>query len=69
MGGGGGAGFAFSKLSQKVTYFYMFYLFKLYLSVFFVFHGKNLVLLNLINIYVTSTSQKLLKSKYIAELC
>ena len=40
----------------------LFCLFKLYLSVFFVFHRKNLVLLNLINRYVTATSEKFLKS-------
>ena len=37
-----------------------------YLSVFFVFHGKKIVLLNLVNRSVTSTSQLFLKSKDIA---
>ena len=41
---------------------YSFCLFT-FLSVFLVFHGKNLVVLNIINIYVTSTSAKFLKSK------
>ena len=41
---------------------YSFCLFT-FLSVFLVFHGKNLVVLNIINIYVISTSAKFLKSK------
>ena len=35
----------------------VFYLFTPYLSSFFVFHGENLVLLNLGNKYMASTSQ------------
>ena len=35
----------------------VFYLFISYLSLFFVFHGKNIVLLNQINRYVTFTIQ------------
>ena len=40
-----------------------------YISELFVFHRKKLILLNLINWYVTSTSQWFLNSKDIAELC
>ena len=42
-----------------------------YLSIFYVFYEKNLMLLNLINRYVTSTSQKLKKKKHkdIVEPC
>ena len=43
--------------------------FVLFLSVFFVFHPKDLVLLNLISRYMSSTSEQLLKSKYIVYLC
>ena len=45
----------------------VFCLFTLFLSVLFVFQGKNLLLLNLISRYFTSTSEQLLKSKNIAE--
>ena len=40
-----------------------------YLSIFYVFYEKNLMLLNLINRYVTSTSHEFLKSKDIMEPC
>ena len=36
---------------------------------FFVFHRKDLVLLNLISRYMTSTSEQFLKRKDIADLC
>ena len=38
-------------------------------SEFFVFHRKKLILLNLINWYVTSASQWFVNSKYTVELC
>ena len=47
----------------------MFCLFTPFLLTFFVFHGKNLILLNLGNRYVTSTGEKFLKSKNIVEHC
>ena len=47
----------------------VFCLFTLHLSVLFVFHGKNLVLLNLIDRYVTSARQQFLKRKDISEIC
>ena len=47
----------------------VFCLFTPFLSVFFKFHRKKLVLLNLIKRYVTSISEQFLKSKDIMELC
>ena len=47
----------------------LFCVFTPYLSEFFVFHMKKLILLNLINWYVTSTSHWFLKSQDIVELC
>ena len=46
----------------------VFSLFASYLLV-FVLHEKNVVLLNLIDRYVASTSQEFLKSKDIVDLC
>ena len=53
----------FLSLSASVFYLHHFYQYSLCL------HGKNLVLLNLINKYVTSARELLLKSKGIVELC
>ena len=47
----------------------LFCMFTSYLSDFFVFHMKKLILLNLISWYVTSTSQWFLNSQDIVELC
>ena len=48
---------------------FVLFIYNIFLSVFFVFHGNNHVLLNLINRYATSTSEYFLKSKYIVEKC
>ena len=45
-------------------YFYHFYLLIFYLLTFSVFNGKNLVVLNLINRFLTSTSESFLKIVY-----
>ena len=45
----------------------VFYLFTPFSSVLSVFHGKNLLLLNLINRYITSTSGQFLKNEDILE--
>ena len=44
-------------LSLSDSYMYVFCLFTAFLSVFFVFHEKKLVLLNLINKYMASASE------------
>ena len=43
-------------------------LFTLFLPVFFVFHRKDLILLNLISTYVTPTSEQFLKNKGTVDL-
>ena len=61
---GGGITFFRTNLPFQILYFSacevclcVFCVFTPFLSVFFVFYGKNLVLLNIINKYVTSTSE------------
>ena len=48
-------------LTECLMYVCGFYLFIPFAWTFFVFHGNNLVLLSLINRYVTSTSEQFLK--------
>ena len=48
---------------------YVFCSFIPFLLVFFAFHRKDFILLNLIGRYMTSTSDKFLKSKDIVDLC
>ena len=55
---------SFSVFGVRVCVFCLFTPFPFVL---FVFHGKNLLLLNLINKYLTSTSESFLESKDIVE--